>query len=195
MFGDDVNELMMILKDVYSARGVADRWCWSIDPLNSFSVRSCYLFLSQADQASPVDSSRPVSAWQKSKLKALWRTHIPTKILLFGWRIFNNSLHVRSVLLKRHVIHSEEDAACVLCRTHIEDSHHLFLGCEFSLMVWGEIGRWLNVRVPCPSTFVDHFLNYSEICYGKKAKRIKHIFWLTTCWCLWLSRNSVCFRG
>lgn len=81
-------------------------WRWFLEPNLLFSVQSCYRFLIRCrvahDIVIPVDIC-----------SALWRTAVPSKITIFGWRLFSKSIPTREILLNRHVIGSDEVAVCI----------------------------------------------------------------------------------
>lgn len=58
--------------------------------------------------------------------KELWKTFIPSKVLIFRWRLFTNFLPSRDVMYRRHVILTEEDVGCLFCKEKHKDLLHLF---------------------------------------------------------------------
>lgn len=128
-------------------------------------------------------------------LEKLWKTGIPSKVVIFGLRLFRNSLPTCGLLLQRHIISSEVDAVYPFCSLHCEESQHIFYDCRFTIDVWNNVCLWLRVQNVGNLNLIDHFGRMGKICKGKKDRKSKYLIWLTTCWCIWLSRNGLVFRN
>lgn len=87
--------------------------------------------------------------------------------------MLTNSLPIRELLLKRHVLNSKEVAVCVLCREEIESLKHLFIHCNVVKGVWLHIGKWLDVQLPNLVHIMQHFIYFGELCKGKKATKVR----------------------
>lgn len=124
----------------------------------------------------------------------MWKSIAPSKVVIFGWRLLLDSLPLRAQLLRRNLIHSEEEACCPLCQQHCEACHHLFMSCVFAQSVWVCISSWLGVELDLSLSVEEFFHRCGQLCKGKKSKQTKHMFWLTTCWSIWLERNELSLK-
>lgn len=105
LLSEDGSTLFDILRDVQLNRDRTDSWSWLLEPSHRYSVRSCYRFLLSANSVPAVNTNG-----DSIDFKALWQTEttVPSKILIFGWRLILNALPVRELLRSRQVIRSEE---------------------------------------------------------------------------------------
>lgn len=182
-------ELADILREVSPIRGKSDCWKWILTHDKMFSVSSCYIQVQSVRQAAvlpPLLSAR---------IEAVWQTVVPSKIKLFGWRMFVSALPLRSSLLHRNVIQSMEEAACAFCQNDFEDLDHLFVGCDLARMVWKKVEIWLGVDHIVEESLMEHFDSFAKVFTGKKSKKIRHLIWLASCWSIWLTRNNLIFKG
>lgn len=104
-----------ILKDVYSVHGKYDSWTWILDASKSFTVSSCFKHLAYGCSVSTANDDLNFDFME------LWKTTIPSKVLIFCSRILTNSLSTRDMLFKRHVINSLDKVGCLFCRKNRED--------------------------------------------------------------------------
>lgn len=179
-----------ILRNVILDHNKNDYQLWVLDSTKLFSVNSCYKHLVCCCGSKSGDGSILLSAYT-----GLWTTSALSKILIFGWQFFTNSLPLHEVLFRHHVILTEEGTLCLFCRKEREDIVHLFFNCCFASGVWAKVGDSLGILFPVCDNMLDHFYSIGDECYGKKSKNVKYIIWLATCWCIWLVRNMILFKG
>ena len=74
---ESVLECSVLLHDVILQDHVDDRWRWSLDPINGYSVKGTYRFLTIVD--SLPNQNLSVDVWLKQ---------VPLKVSLFAWRLF-----------------------------------------------------------------------------------------------------------
>lgn len=189
LYNEEESNLRDILAEVRLVRDREDGWLWTLEASKSFSVRSCYRFLIELSQAEGARTAL------EGVSKELWKTGISSKVIIFGWRLLYDSLPTRALLLHCHVLYGEEDASCPLCGNFREDALQLFLKCNIAVEVWSKVLVWLDLQQPEFNNLVDHFLWLGEACSGRKAKKVKHIIWLTTYWSIWLARNDYVFKN
>ncbi|XP_045802786.1 uncharacterized protein LOC123896448 [Trifolium pratense] len=63
-----------------------DKWKWLPDTSGLFSVKSCYQVLLENSEIIVLDSN------VLTAIKHLWRNDAPSKVLVFGWRLFLDRL-------------------------------------------------------------------------------------------------------
>lgn len=70
-------------------------------------------------------------------LKVMWKSKIPFKIKIFGWRIMINRLAMKDQLMERNIICNDADKVCIFCNSMEEDRGHLFF-CVSCQGIFGE---------------------------------------------------------
>lgn len=66
---------------------------------------------------------------------SLWKTNIPSKILIFGWRMVHNKIPMKVKLAKREVVIETHNLVCPLCFVDEDDVDHLFISYSIA-KVW-----------------------------------------------------------
>ncbi|XP_058763698.1 uncharacterized protein LOC131637124 [Vicia villosa] len=167
-----------------------DSVCWVLDSEKCFSVSSCYRwYASLRTPFGPLNKN-------EEALELIWMMEIPFKIKAFAWRIFVNRLPTKDLLVYRGINFSTSNLNCFFCDSHLEDLDHMFFKCEVVKTVWNEIGVWLDYpnrkEFDCIPSFMEWYVmgRVKGIKVGKLG-----VFWLATCWIIWLTRNGFCFRN
>lgn len=125
----------------------------------------------------------------------LWRDDVPSKALIFTWRLLLDRISTREELFKRGVLTSTRDLCCVLCFKEIETTTHLFCRCEFTKKVWRKIVSWIRLDVDVQDDVLINFFQFGELIKGRKRRELKHLLWIAVVYNLWVARNKVLFRG
>jgi hypothetical protein len=107
-----------------------------------FLVRSCYSLLLASLPVEEVDENILAA------MKILWRIDVPSKVLVFGWRLLLDRLPMRSTLNHRGILLNSLDLSCVFCSLNMEDNSHLFFSCQFIKRIWAAISSWLGKVIP-----------------------------------------------
>jgi hypothetical protein len=186
-----LHSLMEVLAGFSLQHNQIDSWRWIPGIAGAFSVKSCYNHLLEHHLATAEDSDVCAS------LKILWRNDLPSKVLVFGWRLLLDRLPTKGALNQRGILNNPHDLLCVFCLQHVEDSIHLFCHCSFVKRVWDLVSNWIGknaAAVSCPNVR-DHFSLCGSLFRFPKGGRTNHLIWLTTNWCVWKARNSVVFNG
>lgn len=68
--------------------------------------------------------------------KQFWSYDVPSRVLVFSWRLLLNRLPIWENLLKRDVDLTATDHLCAFCNG-FEENHqsHLFLSCQFTSQI------------------------------------------------------------
>jgi hypothetical protein len=167
----------------------SDSWRWVPDTNGMFSVKSYYNLLLAARHTEELNE--PLLA----ALKKLWKSDIPSKILVFGWRLLLNRLPTRAALARRGVLANTNELQCVFCNQSEEDSIHLFFSCPFSQGVWNDVSQWIGKAIPTCLEPCDHFMLFGDLFKLKDDGKIRFLVWLATTWNVWNLRNKVIFYG
>lgn len=98
-----------------------DEIIWNYDPRSQFSVKSTYRLgcqINQNSQASPSNHKSQEVFW-----KSFWKTNLPSKVKICGWKVYNNILPTLDNLTKWGM---DVNPICYLCRERPKTTTHLF---------------------------------------------------------------------
>jgi hypothetical protein len=182
-------ELFMLLEQVYPILANSDRRRWSPNAAGMFTVKPTYIYLMYRSVSEQLEPSL------EQALKKVWKANVPSKVGIFGWRLLLDRLPTREALFRKGIITNTLDSCCVFCLNEEEDAQHVFFKCSVIATIWDKVFMWLGVNTIASNTISQHFLLSGQLLKGRKFKRMKHIFWLATTWCIWRARNNIIFRG
>lgn len=120
----------------------------------------------------------------------LWSMKIPSKFLIFSWRLLLDRLPTKNNLLIRGVINNIRDAKCVLSSSNEENLFHLFF--LIASFVWSKLGAWLGCNLHSHANQCALFLFLSgklQLTFGKEKGEM---FWITTCWIIGGRETTPC---
>jgi hypothetical protein len=186
---DLLHDLKMVIDQVQPRRDIIDRRKWIPHGVGLFSVQSAYSSLMDLSSTEALESNTALA------LKKLWKTKVPSKASIFGWRLLLAKLPTKVALFDKGIITSNFEKCCVFCSTEAEDIQHVFLNCNLIVQVWNSIFNWLGSNIIVNASVSEHFLTFGGILKGKKTKGLRHIIWVATTWCIWRFRNNILFRG
>ncbi|XP_058756230.1 uncharacterized protein LOC131629460 [Vicia villosa] len=169
-------------------RGREDDSWWTPNGDGTFSVRSCYDYLS-------VNSLGSIFSPEREKaLKLAWKALIPFRYKAFAWRILIDRLPSKNLLFVRGILSSPSDLFCDFCKDSEESIAHLFFSCVVARKVWGFILEWLEMDlVLLPLVWENFLLVYEGLRRKKVRKGTESLVWIAVCWGLWRTRNKVIF--
>ncbi|XP_058783327.1 uncharacterized protein LOC131658005 [Vicia villosa] len=184
-----MSELQNVLAGIEIKLNSADLIVWPFAVSKCFTVKSCYNLLIQELESGVEDPGIGHG------LKLIWEAHVPSKIKIFGWRLLNNGLPTRKLLIRRGIIVHNHEALCAFCGLITEDSNHLFMLCHKIRGVWLAVMKWLDLdsveAVDCCSQIR---LGVSNLKGKMKSNRAAAI-WMTVWWCIWRVRNAIIFKN
>ena len=125
---------------------VSDKWRWLLDPVNGYSVKVFYCYITTTCHIS-----------DRSRVDHVWHKHIPLKVSVLVWRLLRNRLPTKANLVHRGVLLST-DAACVGGCDHIESTTHLFLHCNVFGSLWSHVWNWLGISSVPSGELRHHFI-------------------------------------
>ena len=100
-------------------------WKYSRD--GNYSTKRAYELLTE-------DSLESQQFQQERKIwTAIWKAHVPLRIINFVWKLLHDSLSTMTTLHSRGI---SNDVTCPLCNVEEETPTHLFLFCSFSRACW-----------------------------------------------------------
>lgn len=104
------------------------------------SVKSTYLHILNLQRNNGSDKGLSLNIY--------WSAMLPQILLFFAWRLLEDRLPMRELLVCRGIIIymlAVVGDSCVLCFSHGECTSHLFFTCIFSYDVWSNIYVWLGI--------------------------------------------------
>ena len=90
---ESVRQCSVLLHNIAFKENVHDAWWWLLDPIQGYSGRGAYRFLTSSGE--PVDMTLVDYVWHKK---------IPSKVCLFVWRLLHNRLPTKDNLVRRYVL-------------------------------------------------------------------------------------------
>ncbi|KAK2410047.1 hypothetical protein QL285_045438 [Trifolium repens] len=135
-----LQELSTLLADISLSPDRPDSWRWIPGTTGTFSVKPCYSFLLDSRQPEAIDAD------VLEAIKKLWRNDLPSKVLVFGWRLLLDRLPTRRALHRRGILTNSNELNCIFCHQHLEDCEHLFFNCPVIISVWELVYQWIGRR-------------------------------------------------
>nr|GEW69497.1 RNA-directed DNA polymerase, eukaryota [Tanacetum cinerariifolium] len=103
---------------------ISDRWCWSLEGSQEFSVKSSRILIDK-------------TILLKAEVPTRWLRVVPIKVSVHAWRVCLDKLPTRANLLLRGM--DIPSIACPLCNSAVESSSHFFFACPLARQVWRKI--------------------------------------------------------
>jgi hypothetical protein len=113
-------------------RDCEDELIWDSTPSGFYTPKLGYLKLNS-------DLAQRETVWWWGKL---WKLKCPAKTRLFMWNVLNNKVSTWDILQKRNF---SGPGWCTLCKSEGETIVHLFLNCSYTIKVWTEVSRLLDL--------------------------------------------------
>jgi hypothetical protein len=189
LWEEDLVSQLLVLLDSVLLSFEEDRWCWKLNPVDGFSVKSAFEFLGELE----IDINS--SAFELEIFEKIWESSAPSKVIVLSWRLLYDRLPTKDNLRLRGVVHNPMDGNCCWCNLRPETSNHLFLHCSVAHRVWCEIFKWLGVVVVMPANSFHLFDCFSEAGVNKKSRKGLRLVWHTAIWELWRARNNLIFNN
>lgn len=108
---------------------------WKYEGWREYTIKSGYRVLSSEHIQNTLDTS-PNGEEYNEFYKSLWALHIPAKVKIHIWRMFNNFLPHFCNLARRTL---SVETVSPLCKKDPEDADHLMWSCDFLQCVWASL--------------------------------------------------------
>jgi len=124
----------------------------------------------------------------------IWHKQVPLKINVFAWRFIRNRLPTKDNLVRRWVLHIN-DNVCVRGCGSLETVEHLFLGCDIFTSVWSLVLQWMHISFVAPTTIRDHLFQFAHLArFPRSSHLFFQIIWLACVWVNWKEMNNRVFN-
>ncbi|RHN45445.1 putative reverse transcriptase zinc-binding domain-containing protein [Medicago truncatula] len=156
-----VRECCILLNNFVLQDNVNDKWRWLLDPVNGYSVKVFYRYITSTGHIS-----------DRSLVDDVWHKHIPSKVSLFVWRLLRNRLPTKDNLVHRGVLLAT-NAACVCGCVDSESTTHLFLHCNVFCSLWSLVRNWLGIPSMSSGELRTHFIQFAKMV---GMPRVSHLY-------------------
>ncbi|KAH1045942.1 hypothetical protein J1N35_036726 [Gossypium stocksii] len=133
-----------------------DMLVWKHEGSGEYSVKSGYRVLI-TDHLLKLNYITSNTVVYKDFYRLLWALHVPAKVKIHVWRLFNNFLPNYCNLNRRKL---RDRAGCPLCKAAPENTDHLLWSCKFLQNVWASLQIKIapvdNV-LTCKNSFINTF--------------------------------------
>ncbi|KAK1616516.1 hypothetical protein QYE76_022033 [Lolium multiflorum] len=120
-------DVQTILKIRLPEHEVKDCVAWHYEPNGIFSVKSAYkLAINLKHKGTGVESSSNQNNGERKIWDTIWKTNVPPKVKVFGWRVATNSLATWDNKYRRTL---ETNNTCPICANGVEDAFHASVAC------------------------------------------------------------------
>lgn len=108
---------------------VVDCIAWHYEKNGVFSVKSAYKLAASIAESDQIPSNSSNDSNDRSIWDLIWKTKVPGKVRIFGWRVATNTLATKKNKWKRTL---ELDPICSICGNGEEDEFHAVMTCTKS---------------------------------------------------------------
>lgn len=177
-------ECVALLSNIVLQDTVHDSWRWILDPVQGYSVKAAYRFIT--DTGVMVDRSQVVDVWVKN---------IPLKMSLLVWCLLRNWLPTKDNPVHRGIL-NPSDGMCVAGCNVLESATHLFLHCNIFGVLWFHVRTWLGFSSVHPGELRQHFIQFTRMSgLPRSAFSFLSVIWFATIWVTWKERNNRVFQN
>ncbi|GLT38064.1 hypothetical protein SLA2020_123340 [Shorea laevis] len=180
--GEEEDRLREIINRFQVRENKDDSWRWSHSIDGVYSVKDAYVFLTPKDYL-----------LDKKWVRIIWCKFVPSKVSVFGWRLFLDRLATKDNLFKRGIALLGGDVSCGLCGEGVEQVNHIFCECKGAWLVWTKVLRWWGLQGALSkdifglAEFVVHGIS------GGCLVDLGAFIFLIAAWFIWFWRNMQVF--
>ncbi|GKA96564.1 RNA-directed DNA polymerase, eukaryota, reverse transcriptase zinc-binding domain protein [Tanacetum coccineum] len=157
---------------------ISDRWCWSLEGSQEFSVKSSRILIDN-------------TILPKAEVPTRWLRVVPIKVNVHAWRVCLDKLPTRANLSLRGM--DIPSIACPLCNSAVESTSHIFFACPLARQVWRNFLIWWELEDVAFNSYNEWLIWIVNIRLHKQLKvfleGICYVMW----WLIWRFRNQLLF--
>ncbi|GKV36541.1 hypothetical protein SLEP1_g44662 [Rubroshorea leprosula] len=178
-----VQDLNKLLQGSKLEQGQQDSWRWKYESKGTYSTKSAYTLLKSSNREA--DTRR---------FSMLWNNKVPLKVSAFVWKGMQNRIPTGDNLVKRGIVGSNTDFACIFCGKQTETASHLFFTCDATWAIWHAAYAWWGLQAVLTCEGWKHLQQHMGMVRNKKVKESWYVIWFTIIWSIWLWRNQLIFK-
>uniref|UniRef100_A0A452XQ96 Reverse transcriptase zinc-binding domain-containing protein n=1 Tax=Aegilops tauschii subsp. strangulata TaxID=200361 RepID=A0A452XQ96_AEGTS len=183
----DANEICRIK---LPTRKTEDCIAWHAERSGIFSVKSAYRLATRIKQRDNVPaSSSSCAADGRSIWNLIWKSNVPQKVKVTGWRIATESVATKQNKMHRTL---EKMARCSICGLEDENEYHAVIACTKARALRSELRKFWHL--PSENRFCytgnDWLLVLLDACDETTRARILLLIWRA-----WHLRNNCVHEG
>jgi hypothetical protein len=163
-----------------------DRVAWHYESNGNFSVKSAYrLALSMKHQKRDLGSCSSSPDGNRSIWNLIWKSNVPPKIRIFGWRVATDSLATKRNKRRRSL---ELNDQCIICGNGEDDAHHAVVACTKAVALRQAMRKFW--ALPSESKFRDSGTDWLQNLLAQADEGMRPRI-LLLLWRAWHLRNDV----
>ncbi|CAN0925334.1 Putative ribonuclease H protein At1g65750 [Linum grandiflorum] len=120
----------------------------------------------------------------------IWESSAPTNVQSFCWRVYHGKIATQDKLQRRGF---QVANRCALCLVDSESEDHLFLQCDFDMLVWARISSKLSIFGPLHATIRECISAWKGMNYIYEFQTSMKVSLHAIMWFLWLEWNEKIF--
>jgi len=124
-------------------------------------------------------------AWDK----IIWARSVCPRHSLIAWIFIQNRLPTK---MRLHKFALQPDSQCVLCKSAVEDSSHLFYECNYAPSIWKDLRLWWNFPAVDPAAHLITCLPRSKD--SRIKRRIIAAIFAIAIYNIWRVQNQALFK-
>ncbi|GJV31181.1 RNA-directed DNA polymerase, eukaryota [Tanacetum coccineum] len=172
-------ELALVLDSVVCS-SLHDRWVCTMSSDGNFRVKDVRISIDEIFLPSHTESTS-------------WVRYVPNKVNIFAWRARRDCLPTRVNLINRGV--TLESSSCPMCRSSVEDVHHVLLRCSLAQAVLRRVCRWWDLDWQPWLSFSDWSSWFESIRLPAGLNCVLEGVFFVSWWSIWGLRNRIIFSS
>lgn len=160
-----------------------DAWRWLPESEGKYTVSSAYKVL-----------LGPIEGEDYVLFKQVWSGIAPSNVSALVWKVVIDRIQSKANLRRRNIIHTKDEAKCVLCNMEEETTDHLFFSCQKTGEVWNCCYNWLGISTVLPKDRKSHMLQHALLMLNLKQNNGLRTIWVAVVWSMWIGRNNMIYR-